>query len=311
MNTLSKDDRTKNFDLDSNHEISYNPLNNFFVEGGGPNINDLLPFLRQFWSDNANELNRKFNNSFELITNKLRELLRRNVLPNALWEAEMIKIVEQVNQQFSLYSGGENGMDTEQLYIKFFEKMLYDLKPIETIDDESPTSFVSQDDIVRQVNEIRDEVKKGNRLSFKLLQELQVMLEEFAHSSANNEKEDIKGVITENKNYMVGFLNLAIKAIDSMDLIYHSAMKTSLKEWGEQINKITDDFLMVLESFGIEEIKALGEYIDGNTMISIGNIPSDANPQLERFQVYAVNERGFRFKETGEVIREAKVITIY
>ena len=62
---------------------------------------------------------------------------------------------------------------------------------------------------------------------------------------------------------------------------------------------------------GVEEIKAVGEFINGETMVSIGTVPQDVAPHLEKFQVYKVHERGFRLRETGKVIREAKVTTIY
>lgn len=105
--------------------------------------------------------------------------------------------------------------------------------------------------------------------------------------------------------------NLAIQAVDAMDLIYQSALKTDFKEWGGQIETVITEFLKLLESYGIEEIKVLGHLINEETMTSIGTIPESFQEELQKFQVYTVLERGFRHKDNGELIREAKVITIY
>lgn len=106
-------------------------------------------------------------------------------------------------------------------------------------------------------------------------------------------------------------IDLAIQAVDAMDLIYQSAIKTGLKEWGAQIERVINDYLKLLESHGIEEVNVLGKYLNGESMLSIGTVPESFQIELQKFQVYAVHERGFRYKETGKLIREAKVITIY
>ncbi|MBV7508402.1 nucleotide exchange factor GrpE [Bacillus sp. sid0103] len=106
-------------------------------------------------------------------------------------------------------------------------------------------------------------------------------------------------------------IHLTIQAVDAMDLILQSALKMNLKEWGEQIEVIINDYLKILELQGIEEIKSLGQFINGDTMTSIGTIPESFQAELQKFQVFGVHERGFRDKHTGKLIREAKVITIY
>jgi len=106
-------------------------------------------------------------------------------------------------------------------------------------------------------------------------------------------------------------INLTIQAVDAMDLIYQSAIKMNLKDWGGQIEAVINDYLQLLDSYGIEEIKSLGEFMNGEIMTSIGTIPESFQAELQKFQVFGVHERGFRYKATGRLIREAKVITIY
>ena len=106
-------------------------------------------------------------------------------------------------------------------------------------------------------------------------------------------------------------IHLTIQAVDAMDLIYQSALKMNLKEWGEQMEVIINDYLKILDSNGIEEIKSLGEFMNSGTMTSIGTIPESFQAEFQKFQVFGVHERGFRHKDTGKLIRDAIVITIY
>jgi molecular chaperone GrpE (heat shock protein) len=143
----------------------------------------------------------------------------------------------------------------------------------------------------------------------KLLQELKPI------TRMDFESEKIaKDIQQEVKN----LINLTIQAVDAMDLIYQSAIKMNLKDWGEQIEVVINDYLKLLDSYGIEEIKSLGEFMNGEIMTSIGTIPESFQAELQKyqaelqkFQVFGVHERGFRHKDTGKLIREAKVITIY
>ena len=116
---------------------------------------------------------------------------------------------------------------------------------------------------------------------------------------------------TESPDDLEERFNLVIQAVDAMDSIYLSALKLDLKEWGAQIEIVINDYLRLLESYGIEEIKSLGQFINSDTMTSIGTIPESFQEELKKFQVYGVIERGFRHKGTGRLIREAKVITVY
>jgi hypothetical protein len=201
-------------------------------------------------------------------------------------------------------------MTMDSPYIEKFKKQLLELKPLQVLDLESNLEVV-QGDFQGLINEFKDEVKKGNRASFKLLQELLAKFEEFSDVAAPEDKGALEQTDSKDEGKITELINLTIQAVDSMDLIYQSAMKTDLKEWGSQIEKVINDYLKLLESYGIEEIKVLGEFINGETMISIGTVPESFQEQLKKFQVYAVHERGFRYKETGKLIREAKVITIY
>ncbi len=199
---------------------------------------------------------------------------------------------------------------TEKLFTTIRNQLL-ELKPITELQlkEESPQVTL---DFEALFNEIKSEVKKGNRASFKLNQELQDKIEgltELApkHVDHNQTKETIEEITIHSK----ALIDILLKSIDSMDLIYQSALKSELLEWASEIEKTIQSYLDELSAVGIEEIKVLGEFIDGEIMISIGTVPPETAPELEKFQVYSVHQRGFRFKETGKLIREAKVITIY
>lgn len=231
------------------------------------------------------------------------------------WNKAILKMKENVEIEFDhilpVFEGGFRPVSMESNYIKDFEDQIMELKPMEMSEDFEVADKDGFVDVEHLVNEIKDEVKKGNRLSFKLMQELQSTIEELSSSSSEEEKKLTGDAIKEYKKKADHFMKIAIQAIDSMDLIHQSVLKTDLKEWAIQIESVIQNFLQIMDSFGIEQLNVQDEFFDGETMISIGTVSPDYAPHLEKYQVYSVIERGFRLKESGKLIREAKVITIY
>ena len=231
------------------------------------------------------------------------------------WNQAINKMREDIETDFEdvlpQFEGGCKPVALSDTYIQEFKKELLGLNRIRIIDETSGKEHDQFIGVEQLIGEIKDEVKKGNRVSFKLMQELQSTIESLSSNSSGIEKEAIENAIMGYEKKADSFIKLSLKAIDSMDLIYQSAIKTDLKDWASQIRTVNEDFLSVLETFGIEELLVEGAFFDGETMISIGTVDSSFAPNLERYQVYAVHERGFRNKETGALIREAKVATIY
>lgn len=212
-------------------------------------------------------------------------------------------------------SGKENNMDSYKSFIQDIKKDLKELTPITAIhikSSEYETKEIFLKEIMDDINnEIINEVKKGNRASFKLIQELLEKFEELSERSNLNDKAIIDDEIKMVKKETNEFINLILKSIDSMELVYESAVKSELDNWAKEINQVIENYIMELEAIGIQEIKAIGEFIDGEAMISVGTISNDQAPHLQKFQVYCVHERGFRNSHTGQIIREAKVTTVY
>lgn len=226
------------------------------------------------------------------------------------WDKSISIMKKSMKKEFKklFFEGGGTQMST---YIDEIKEQILQLNPIKITEDDTLVAKNNHVAVEELISEIREEVKKGNRVSFKLMQELQTSLESMSANFGEKDRELINHSIQGFEKKTEEFLKLAIQAIDSMDLIYQSALKTNLSEWAPQIETVINDFIQVLDTFGIEELKVKGLFFDGETMISIGTVSPDYAPDLKRYQVYSVHERGFRFKESCKLIREAKVTTIY
>lgn len=289
----------------------FNTLPNFTTQNASMisayvNISLSLNILKLY-----SEYTRNFSNIHTSIINNFKykhELMKE-------WERAIFIIRENIMIAFDnilpTIEGGCIPMTMDDTYINEFKKAILELKPIKIIDGTQGEEDTDITGVGNLISDIKDEIKKGNRVSFKLIQELQSTIENLSSHSPTKDKEAIENTIKGIEKKADQFMKVAIQAIDSMDLIYQSALKTNLEEWALQIKNIIQDFLNVLDSFGIEELKAEGAFFDGETMISIGTVSPDSAPHLKKFQVYSVYERGFRFKDGLKLIREAKVTTIY
>jgi molecular chaperone GrpE (heat shock protein) len=214
---------------------------------------------------------------------------------------------EKLNVFIPQYEGGKSKVTLDSDFIKDIKEHILELPFITIIEEENSIKEFSY--VENLISEIKDEVKKGNRVSFKLIEELKATIEALM-SHSPNEKEQIDLLVTQYKNKSDDFLKLAIDALDMFDVILESAKKINLTDWTNHIQEVINNFLKTLDSFGIEEIKTLGLIFDAKTMESIGTVPQEFAPNLKQYQVYSVHRRGFRLKESGKVIREAKVSTI-
>ncbi|MFJ5768905.1 nucleotide exchange factor GrpE [Psychrobacillus sp. NPDC093180] len=233
------------------------------------------------------------------------------------WESTIKKLKNRIDDEYEceleseLFKGGSMPVRMDSEYMKEIQTQLLELSTIKLEEFSELKSTENNLDIESIVSEIKGEVKKGNKVQFKLIEELKVTIEELSMNASSTAKESIKDSLIEFEQKTNKFMNLAISSLDSMDLIYQSVLSTDMKEWAPQIEGIIKEFLVVLDSFGIEEIIAENTFFNGETMISIGTVPNTKAPELERYQVYLVKQRGFQFKDSGKLIREATVITIY
>ena len=230
------------------------------------------------------------------------------------FENNLINLCENIE-------GGSRENLSIEILNKQFQKLAMNLKPIETIDELIFTPN-SEDEkmILDMLQELKDDLKKNSRVNYKLIQDLQFQIEDLMEG--NNEQveqkmsdEEIVKLLEEferTSRLSKGYLKICLKGIDALDLLAQSAARAHIsQQWVEDINKMIENYLTDLASIGIEQIEVEGKLLDGNEMISIGTVPYEQYPEMEKFEVFLVHERGFRYKETGKLIREAKVINVY
>lgn len=161
------------------------------------------------------------------------------------------------------------------------------------------------------LDSLKEDIKKGNRANFKGLQELETKFEEFVEAIRADKQEMVREAVAELKDKNNDLKNLALEMFDLLDSVNWVIQELGNDEVTKQVEKVVDNALQTLDSYGLEEIEVMGKRIDGKTMISLGNVSREKYaPHLEQYHVYSVTRRGFRDKETKEVIRKATVITV-
>lgn len=102
-----------------------------------------------------------------------------------------------------------------------------------------------------------------------------------------------------------------IQLIDQFDYFAESLRKTTIRqEIEEQLQLIISQLVDQLAYFGIVEIEALGQRLDGEKMISIGSLRASDAQTIDKYHVCKVYERGYYIEETEHILREAKVMTV-
>lgn len=166
-------------------------------------------------------------------------------------------------------------------------------------------------DINEVLASVKEDVKKGNRVSFKLLQQLEEKLEHFIENKEMNENENVDSVVEDLQRRSGSLRELVLDMFDQLDVMYQASIQLNDEVMSEEVAKVVDKGLQLLNEFGIEELKVEGQLIDGKTMVSLGNVSREQYaPHLDKYQVYSVHRRGFQDKETKELIRKATVITV-
>ncbi|MCD5324154.1 MULTISPECIES: nucleotide exchange factor GrpE [Pontibacillus] len=226
------------------------------------------------------------------------------------WNNQMEKLQKSMEDGFEdliQRSGDEENMEE---YKQIIEEEILNLEPLDSLDTTSD-GLVEQTEIATYIQEIKGEVKKGNRVSMKLIQELQDSILDLAKQSSKEDQTFVENEQIQWKEKTEGFINLVIEGYDAIDLIYRSAENSGLTQWQQHIEGARGKYLNQMNELGVEEITVLGLLIDGEKMISLGTVPPDQYPEVDKYHVAEVLQAGFIYKETGDVLREAKVKTVY
>lgn len=102
-----------------------------------------------------------------------------------------------------------------------------------------------------------------------------------------------------------------IEMIDQFDYFSESLSNTQIKPHTlAQLTLLIKQLIEQLAHFNVYEMDVLHKELDGEYMISIGAMPRAFAPGVEQHHVCKVFERGFYIKETNDVLREAKVMTV-
>ncbi|SHG16209.1 nucleotide exchange factor GrpE [Ornithinibacillus halophilus] len=151
------------------------------------------------------------------------------------------------------------------------------------------------------IGAIKDDVKKGNRATFKMIQELQAQLDSLMDEDEKEEGNTLDDV----------YIQTLLNTFDQLDQILQSVEKVDIDEtWKESVQIAVNNALRLLSEMGIEEVPALHHMFDGKVMESIGAVPADSETEIEQYHVHTVAQRGFRYVDNQELIRKARVITI-
>ncbi|GAX90304.1 nucleotide exchange factor GrpE [Effusibacillus lacus] len=150
------------------------------------------------------------------------------------------------------------------------------------------------------IGEIAEAIKKGDRANLKMLKEISMKLDELA------EKLQVPASKPDHSQTILAMLEM----FDLMDFM-GSNMQPDDENWTRQFQQVIEKALALLQKIGIQELKIENQMFDSEIMEGIGTVSqNEINRELEKNSVYAVMQRGFRYSDSGELIRRAKVITV-
>ncbi|WEK55463.1 MAG: nucleotide exchange factor GrpE [Candidatus Cohnella colombiensis] len=161
------------------------------------------------------------------------------------------------------------------------------------------------------VNELKEMIKKGERLNFKLIQELSGKLEELGERLPQGaESKEVVQEVADLRNHADSLIYLLLDVFDLLD--YLKDLKGDYdQKWVESVDQTVSLALDMLRKFGMDELPAHGLIFDPYTMEGIGTIPlSEGTSGSNQFEVIKVVQRGFRHSFNQQLIRKAKVITL-
>src|SRR5690625_3960891 len=240
------------------------------------------------------------------------QLFNKNIrlAPNDIWNSELKQMKEKfIHKYQNFYENiGEKGKRLTVALKKELEKELLNLPKMLT---DVPEEEQLPDQLESLISQLREDVKRGDRVTFKVLQELQHRLENMDYGAQSELEQLVENTKEEAKKNVRQLVKLLVEIFDLLDLIHTNAIQKEDEVWTNEVTNVVEKGLMLLSDYGIEEIPVFGQPFDGNIMEGIGTVSEKEAEGLNKYDVHSVFQRGFRFKHNKELIRRAKVITVY
>lgn len=178
----------------------------------------------------------------------------------------------------------------------------------ETLGTDNNTSV----EIEKVLSMMREDVKRGNRLTLTSLQALQQRVSALADEATNVSKGVVLSLAATFKRDIKKVTDLLIEVFDLLDLVKSNAIHHEGDDWIGEMLEVVDMGLDLLADYGIEEIPVTHQPFDGRLMEGIGTVSlAEVGDTFEQYDVYTVYQRGFWYEDSQTLIRRAKVITVY
>lgn len=195
------------------------------------------------------------------------------------------------------------------------DKATYDMfnKEVKRIDIKQLIESIAQPvEFVPEISAIKEQVTKGNRANFKMMQETIQLVEKLSGELSESRQKHMQDESQQAKQLIQKYIDALLELFDLLDLIRASAEAQGDQAWLQNTEQVVNKALTLLTYYGLEELSVDGLLFDGSIMEGIGSVsPNEIERELPKYAVYAVTQRGFLLRETRELIRKAKVITVY
>lgn len=229
---------------------------------------------------------------------------------NGRWlkEIEKLKVLMNTKMQQLQYEIFKGEIKVEKTLYDVFRA---DLMNFREIDIDQLTQDLPSPEI-SNLTEVREQITKGNRANFKMIQEVIGKVEQLSAELSVTRQEQLSEESGQLKQTIALMTQSLIEMFDLLDLIRATAEQQGDAAWKQNLEHVVRQSLHMLAVHGIEEINVSNQLFNGQYMEGIGTVsPQEIKRELPRYTVFEVTQRGFAFKETGELIRRAKVITVY
>ncbi|MEH7235767.1 nucleotide exchange factor GrpE [Bacillus sp. JJ1562] len=245
----------------------------------------------------------------------LKYIIQSKDFPIEKWEKELDFMKQQLINKLPFYFEEGEGILSATIQ-EILEREKESLQPLEEFyynpGAGQPNFLVKlQESLAELQEQIKGDFKNSNRITYKLMQEFQQQLEEFGQMSDDDQGNKIDEIKSESNKNIEKMKLVAIEIFDMLDLVYQSTLQVNETQWSSEIEKAINKILSLLETHGIVEIPVMGQLLDGKTMECIGTVSQhEVQVPVEKYQVYAVHQRGFLDKATGKVLRKASVTSV-
>lgn len=235
--------------------------------------------------------------------------------PIAKWEQELERVEQQlINKLPTYFEEGVNILSaTTQEILELEKEKLQPLEEFYYNPSEGQPDFVTglKESLAELQEQIKGDFKNSNRMTYKLMQEFQQQLEEFSEVSSEDQGSKIEEIKQESLKHIEKMKLVAIEIFDMLDLVYQATLKVNETTWSKEIEAAITKIITLLEAHGIAEIPVKGLLVDGKIMEVIGTVSqNDVQVPMQKYEVYAVHQRGFMDKSTGRVLRKASVTSV-